>query len=122
MPLGSTAMTKISNRHRGLRTAAKVLLVLVSIPVLAGLGIVYANWSAHRQAQQFCDGIEVGSSISPAILEFERRVGKPGVLHGGDASGHLFMFKGFMFDKGNCSVGLSPDGKVSTKAVYMTSD
>jgi hypothetical protein len=111
----------VSRRHP-IRVAAAALLGFAAIPVALGLFIIGADWWGHRQAQEFCDGIEPGSDISAAVRAFEGRVGKPGVLHDGDASGHLFMFKGFMFDKSYCSIALSAEGKVTRKIVYATSD
>lgn len=101
-------------------------ILIVPGAILAFVG--YANWSADRAAQVYCDGIPLGSDISVEIEKFENRIGykkEPGgkvsVRHYGfpDAGfpkdSHTFIFNGFMFEKAYCDVALSPDGKVKSK-------
>lgn len=104
-----------------LKVVAICAAVVVSIGLLLPASIVFGDWLAEHRARSFCESVAVGAELAPAIARFERDVGKPGVLHYGDDSGHMFLFKGFMFDKGRCVLGVS-NGKVISKTVSMTTD
>ena len=107
-----------------LYTFVKIVIAIISVPVILIVLDRYANWSAEREAQVFCDAIEPGSDISLAITKFEKKVGKKDALHYRSAEDnvHTFLFPGFMFDKADCSVSVTPDGKTISKYSQMLYD
>ena len=84
----------------------------------------YPNWAAEKNAKNFCSRIEPGSDISLAIVKFEREISKSSALHYGSSKQkeHVFIFKGFMFDKAYCIVVEDANNKVVAKNSFMQYD
>ena len=118
-----------------IRSLMKVGVAIVCVPALLYAGLWYANWSAERSAQVFCDGIPLGSDITLEIVKFEKEIGfrqEPGgkvsVRHYGfpqegfSKDRHTFLFNGFWYDKAYCDVSIGPDGKVTAKKSFIQYD
>jgi hypothetical protein len=118
-----------------IRAVMKVMIGLL----LAWGGVLawasYANRSAEKDAQAYCDGIAPGADIALEIAAFEKKIdykkdagGKVSVRHYGfpeegfPAGSHDFLFQGFWYDKAYWTVQLSAGGKVLSKASSMQYD
>ncbi len=109
-----------------LRSFLKLVVALAALPLLL-LGscsamIRVAEW----RAASFCDRIQVGSDIAPAIARFEASVGKPGVRHWESATPegavHVFLFPFAFDDRASCQAWLGPDRRVTGKGTDSSYD
>jgi len=109
------SVAKMSNRRRailGTMFVVAILFVAFSTTVLLSLR------SAEKRAQQFCDGIAVGSDASQAIS----RAVENKILYDSNG-GYTFFFPSITgFDKAICGVSIDKNGKVLSKSWRMEID
>ncbi len=113
----------------------KLVIGIISLPLILFVLVWYSVWSAEHDANAFCDQIALGADIIPIIAQFERQTGfekKPGgkvsARHYGypdpnfDRDGHVFLFPAMMFSNGYCSIALTENGRVKSKIAYFQAD
>ena len=106
-------MTAKKNPRLLIRFGAGIVLILVA---LVGIGL-YLNYSAEKNARQFCAEIPVGSDIAIAVAKAK----DSGIRHWYE-EWHTFYFPGSMFDVAVCEVSTDPQGRVKAKSARIERD
>ena len=105
------------NKRRIVRLVIGLAIAAVScVGAFVGF-VVYANRSAERSAQEFCDATPIGSDISASTA----RANNAKILWGSEGD-YTFYFSGFIFDKAVCAVSVNKEGKVTSKKAEMEYD
>ena len=104
------------------RKWSTIALTIVAIaPVLLVAAFVassrYADWSAERDAKEFCDEIRVGSDISQAIAKAGAKK-----IYWSNIRAYNFWFRGSAMSGAICVVDADSDGIVKAKMTDTYSD